>query len=259
MLIRHHLLLTLGCAFLLMIPFLSLYPPGGWVFLCGAGIGSVLPDFHMKRPSRWQNPKNLAFLLTRVTSRFFVPLIMVVTRYVFRLRPDPLDKRLTHSGMALLVYGVGVLLTCGLLLLDQGHGAFHLIQWFLLGSVFGFLFHLIEDACTKKGICPLFPLDSRLFLVGSIRPCQTDDYRIPAFIILLFLSAFGFLWGSWGGFLAGGNLPFLSGTVIVLFIITMSCFSGMKTERRDDRRFRSPQPVLSQYALENEDPKPFKG
>ncbi len=259
MLTRHHLLLTLGCTFLLLVPFISAYPAASFVLLCGAGIGSILPDFHMKRPSRRQNPKRLAYGLTRVTARIFVPILVVVSRHALRLEPDPLDKRLTHSGQALIIYGFCATVVSGLIILAPHTGELRLVTFFLAGTLLGFLLHLLEDACTKKGICPLFPVDARLFLVGTIRPCETTDRRISIFILLSALLAGGLLLAGESEILAPGALHMAVIAAFLLISAIMFHCSEMKLERRDDRRFRSPSQVDSNRTLESDDKKPAKG
>jgi membrane-bound metal-dependent hydrolase YbcI (DUF457 family) len=259
MLTRHHLLLTLVITFLLLVPVISAYPVGSLVLLIGAGVGSIIPDFHMKRPSRLNNPKNLAYALTRATMRFFVPLIMTVSRQALRLEPDPTDKRITHSGLALLIYGICAAIVSGFIFMAPQIKEFGLVAVFLAGTFLGFLLHLLEDACTKKGICPLFPIDARLFLVGTIRPCESADRRIPASILLSTLLAGGLFLAGERGVLTSGALSFtVIAEFILIFAIMFHC-SEIKLERRDDRRFRSPKQANPNRTLENDDAKPFKG
>ena len=51
---------------------------------------------------------------------------------------------------------------------------------FTAGLVSGLFLHLVQDACTKKGIFPLYPFAGTR-LTGSIRPCDVLDRRITGF------------------------------------------------------------------------------
>jgi membrane-bound metal-dependent hydrolase YbcI (DUF457 family) len=166
---------------------------------------------------------------------------------------------MTHSGQALLIYGFCVTILSGFIFLAPQTGGIRLVAVFLAGTLLGFLLHLLEDACTKKGICPLFPVDARLFLVGTIRPCETADRRISMFILLSALLAGGLFLAGESEILAPGALHMAVFAAFVLIFAIMFHCSEMKLERRDDRRFRSPSQVDSNRTLESDDTKPVKG
>jgi membrane-bound metal-dependent hydrolase YbcI (DUF457 family) len=156
--------------------------------LAGTVAGSILPDIHMKRPG---NPRLLtaAWLLSATGRATIVPFMCLLYRLVLGVRTQPGDKRLTHSVPGIILFWVlcaGPLIVASILVENQ------FIRGVLLalsgGLFMGMIIHLVQDLCTRKGICPLYPFTDQI-VYGSIRPCDVQDTRIPRFHIQL-VSAF---------------------------------------------------------------------
>jgi membrane-bound metal-dependent hydrolase YbcI (DUF457 family) len=71
---------------------------------------------------------------------------------------------------------------------------------FPIGVALGLVLHLVEDACTRKGITPLFPF-STIRIAGSIRPCDRADSRIAKYYfhhcsmaVVIFILHLGEVW-----------------------------------------------------------------
>jgi hypothetical protein len=181
MITRHHVSLGLGSMAILYFPLFFTNP---WVIAAvSAGVctGVLLPDIHMKKPtrSRWLYA---AWFVVQLFKKTAVRLYLVICRNVFRVRPDAEDKRLTHSipGLIYLTALVGI----PILLAERafpGSAVVGITKIVLAGLIIGLLLHFVEDICTKKGMSPFFPFSESFRVSGSIRPCNKDDMRIRLF------------------------------------------------------------------------------
>jgi hypothetical protein len=156
--------------------------------LAGTVAGSILPDIHMKRPGK---PRLLtaAWLLAATGRATIIPFMCLLYRLFLGVRTHPGDKRLTHSVPGIILFWIlcvgPVVVT--VILLDSRFISSVLLA-VSVGILMGMIIHLVQDLCTRKGICPLYPFTDQI-VYGSIRPCDVQDTRIPRFHIHL-VSAF---------------------------------------------------------------------
>ena len=186
MITRHHITLAILCTLILTV---AVIPGNYWMMgliMLGAVIGSVLPDIHMKKPSRLRL-LTAAYYLTRFCERVCMPVMKFFIRNLLNTPIADKDKRATHSmaglffifvTMAGFVF-IPVWISGNLIILIAA-------ETFLSGIAGGLVLHIIADMCTKKGITPFFPF-STLQVSGSIRPCNPDDRRIAGYHSILCL------------------------------------------------------------------------
>lgn len=60
----------------------------------------------------------------------------------------------------------------------------HYVRVFAACIIIGLLFHFLEDICTMKGLCLIYPFNETYKISGSIRPYNKEDFRIRQFHIL---------------------------------------------------------------------------
>lgn len=182
MITRHHLALTLICVLFPCTVIAGTRPDLLLFVLAGAGIGAILPDIHMKRPSKIRFLTG-AWLLVQTGRKTVVPVMCRLYRFLLGIRPSPDDKRLTHSIPGTIVFAIlytSPALAVGILL--SGHPVGLALLAFSSGIFMGMIIHLTQDLCTRKGIVPLYPF-SEILIRGSIRPCDLHDPRIFRFHI----------------------------------------------------------------------------
>jgi membrane-bound metal-dependent hydrolase YbcI (DUF457 family) len=179
MITRHHLALAMMCT---LIMGSAVYPadiPALGALVAGSCIGVILPDIHITRPGR-VSLRMFAWYVSRFSVRVCVPLLCAVY-YWSGLNLCPSDKRLTHSIPGILVVGAvatGFLFIPDLFFLNPQVNP--LAVTCAAGIAAGLVLHLVEDACTFKGITPFFPF-STIRISGSIRPCDATDFRIARY------------------------------------------------------------------------------
>jgi membrane-bound metal-dependent hydrolase YbcI (DUF457 family) len=180
MITRHHILLGLLCSLIPGAVIAGSDPVLAFVCIGGILIGIILPDIHMKRPKK-TSLLTVAWIVVQAGRNLCVPLLCRTYRRVFRTDFLTDDKRLTHSVIGVYWYSVvlgGIVM--GLAFLSGDPRVVLPAAGFTAGLVSGLFLHLVQDACTKKGIFPLYPFtDTRL--TGSIRPCDIMDRRITGF------------------------------------------------------------------------------
>ncbi len=151
-------------------------------FCCTVGVllGVILLDIHMKRPKK-TTLLTIAWVVVQAGRVLCIPLLCRLYHRIFNIDCTTHDKRLTHSVPGAVWYSVllgGI--TIALAGISGNPIAVPLATGFAAGLASGLFLHLVQDACTKKGIFPLYPFaDTRL--TGSIRPCDVLDRRITGF------------------------------------------------------------------------------
>ncbi|OPY32876.1 MAG: hypothetical protein A4E34_02253 [Methanoregula sp. PtaU1.Bin006] len=192
MLTRHHILITFIFWLIPCTAYQWTDPLVPVMALAGATAGTILPDIHMKRPSRIRLLV-LAWVLTRIGRILVMPLICVFYRVVAGINTSPGDKRLTHAVPGMILYAIlcATPFLVGALLFPIQPATLFLMV-FSGGIVMGMSIHLVQDLCTRKGIMPLYPF-SELAVSGSIRPCDISDPRITRFHVLLVTAFCSFL------------------------------------------------------------------
>jgi membrane-bound metal-dependent hydrolase YbcI (DUF457 family) len=177
---RHHLTLALLCTLILAIAGVPGTPWLAGVAIAGAVLGSVLPDIHMKRPSRLRL-LTVAWCITRFSERACMPVLKLLSKRCLDLPIADGDKRAAHSlaGLVFTIATIAVLVYIPVILVP-GPVSPVLAGTFLSGVLIGLVLHLIADMCTKKGITPFFPF-STVQVSGTIRPCNPDDWRIAGY------------------------------------------------------------------------------
>jgi membrane-bound metal-dependent hydrolase YbcI (DUF457 family) len=180
MITRHHVALTILGTLILCSALVPSDTALIMVICTGACTGAILPDFQMKKPRGFQI-RTVAWMISRISSIIFTPLICGLYQTLWGHTVHPGDKRLTHSfpGILFLWVTLAAFLPVPVFILT-GSTNLYLPAAFLCGMMLGLVLHLIEDLCTRKGITPLFPF-STMTVSGSIRPCDTTDRRIAQF------------------------------------------------------------------------------
>ena len=182
MITRHHLALSLICGLIPCTLLAGKDPILIMAVLAGIGIGSILPDIHMKRPSKIRL-LTAAWGLIGIGRILIAPIMCLCYTIVAGISTTPNDKRLTHSVPGIFLYWAlftSPLLATGILYAGT---LFSEILLIISGSLLaGMCLHLAQDLCTRKGIVPLYPFTD-LNVHGSIRPCDVHDPRIFRFHI----------------------------------------------------------------------------
>jgi membrane-bound metal-dependent hydrolase YbcI (DUF457 family) len=175
MITRHHITLAALCSLILIAAgfYASLLPAG--IFLAGTVLGSVVPDIHMKKPSRLRF-LTMAYYLTRVSESVCLPALKFLYRRVLHIPVGDRDKHLAHSlpGIAIIFTTLAVIAGTAGSLAGVPAG---LLAALLTGVALGLVLHLVADMCTKKGVVPFYPFDG-MQVAGTIRPCNAMDARI---------------------------------------------------------------------------------
>jgi membrane-bound metal-dependent hydrolase YbcI (DUF457 family) len=184
MITRHHLGLACGGTLILYLPLVFGNPFLLPVVIGGVCIGVVLPDIQMKRPRRF-TALSPVWLLVQVFKLTVLRLYISLCESIFAMQPVPEDKRLTHSIPGL--FFLTGLITLVIFIITEvfpSSPVLHYIRVFFAGIIVGLLFHFLEDICTRKGLCLMYPFNETYRISGSIRPCDPDDFRIRYFHIL---------------------------------------------------------------------------
>lgn len=177
---------------------------GIFVLVLASSIGTILPDFHMKKPKTVKT-RIPAWCIAQFTLWFLLPVIHRIYSFIGK-NIDPLDKKMTHSLPGIfLMMGIlaiiAVILSFFDILLTGSSIFLSLVETFLAGILLGMLLHLFADLCTRKGLFPFYP-SSTVCIYGSIRPCNTSDPRIRRYILcnatVLFLLITARMFGSVG-------------------------------------------------------------
>lgn len=224
MITRHHLALALMCTLMLGIAVL----PSDLLLLCvlGAGscIGAVLPDIQTTRPKQF-GARTISFSLTRFSAGICIPILCALYYSLFGLNLCPSDKRLTHSLTGIVGLGTIIVVLSGLPFpLIFGVRVPCLYPVFIAGIIAGLIFHLIEDACTRKGVSPFFPF-SEVRLSGSIRPCDKSDARITHYYLTHCLIAF-LIVGIHVAFVLSSSLSLAISLIALIFCLVMMILSS---------------------------------
>ncbi len=184
MITRHHICLACGGTLILYLPLVSGNPFVLPAIVAGVCIGAVLPDIQMKKPRRF-TALFLVWFLVQVFKRTVLRIYVSLCSSICDMQPTAEDKRLTHSlpGLFFLtgLIAFGVVL---LMVVFPTSSELHYVRVFSAGILVGLLFHFLEDICTKKGLSLMYPFDEDYLIYGSIRPCNTEDFRIRHFHIL---------------------------------------------------------------------------
>ncbi len=184
MITRHHISLACGGMLILYLPLisgnLSLLPVVGG----GVCVGAVLPDIQMKRPRQF-NALSPVWLMIQIFKRTVLRLYISLCGRILGQEPESEDKRLTHS-LPGLFFLTGFIASCMLLVMElfPFSPELHDVRVFSAGIIVGLLFHFLEDLCTKKGLCLMYPFNETCRIAGSIRPCNREDLRIRHLHIL---------------------------------------------------------------------------
>lgn len=174
MITRHHLVLVLLAALILGIAIFPADMASLGMLALGACTGAVLPDIHFTNPKQF-GARSLCWYTTRFSAVICIPLLCAAFYRFCGMNLCPSDKRLTHSIPGFLV--VGAVVVTVPFLASLFFPVPLPILAFAGGILCGFALHLVEDACTKKGVTPLYPF-STVRIAGSIRPCDQTDSRI---------------------------------------------------------------------------------
>jgi membrane-bound metal-dependent hydrolase YbcI (DUF457 family) len=188
MITRHHITLAALCSLVLI----SAGFPGpllpAAVLVAGTGTGAILPDIHMKKPSRLRFLTG-AYYLTRFSEQAGLFVLKFLYRTFLAVPVADRDKRLAHSlpGAAAIFVTLAAISRAACSLAGVPGGV---AEIFPAGLALGLAFHLLTDMCTKKGVMPLFPF-CMTQVSGTIRPCNTEDPRIAWYHCMLCLALAG--------------------------------------------------------------------
>jgi membrane-bound metal-dependent hydrolase YbcI (DUF457 family) len=177
---RHHITLALLCTLILAIAGVPGTPWLAGIVIAGSILGSVLPDIHMKRPSRLRL-LTFAWCITRFSERVCMPVIKRLSKQFLDMPITDGDKRVSHSlaGLVFTIATIAVIAFIPVIVAGEFVSPV-LAETFLSGVLIGLVLHMIADMCTKKGITPFFPF-STVQVSGTIRPCNPDDWRIAGY------------------------------------------------------------------------------
>jgi membrane-bound metal-dependent hydrolase YbcI (DUF457 family) len=184
MITRHHISLACGSTLILYLPLIFGNPLLLPVVIVGVCIGAVVPDIQMKQPRQF-TALSPAWLLVQIFKRTVLRFYILFCVSILDMRPAAEDKRITHSLPGLLF--LTSCIASGIFFIMRifpFSPEMHYVRVFSAGIIVGLLLHFIEDICTKKGLCLMYPFNETYRISGSIRPCNTGDLRIRDFHIL---------------------------------------------------------------------------
>ncbi|EHQ35480.1 metal-dependent hydrolase [Methanoplanus limicola] len=194
---EEHVFLSLLSAGIILTPlFGSVDPIIPLVCLIGVFIGSLAPDADAADSSIMHG-----FLGGRGNLRavrrhtvIFLPFFGYILRYlvfypasalvwVFTLgREKPRHRGVMHSLLGAFIAGLAIgLILYGIFVISAGFDAERWIYIFMAGFLFGYLMHLIEDSCSKTGVCWIYPFSKRK-LSGNLA-AKSFRMRLSAVII----------------------------------------------------------------------------
>lgn len=184
MITRHHISLACGSTIMMYLPLVMGNPLMLPVLVAGVGIGAVLPDIQMKKPGTF-SLLYLVWFLVQIFKRSVLKIYIALCASILGFQPEADDKRLTHSIPGLL-FLAGLIATTNLFAIAvfPSGPALFCMRLLSAGILIGLIFHFLEDLCTMKGLCIMYPFDESCRIAGSIRPCNQDDNRIRHFHIL---------------------------------------------------------------------------
>ena len=193
---QEHVLLTELCILMVLGPWmLGEHIPWLLAVFAGSLLGSLAPDADAPDASIFHN-KRQGRNVFRMVPGYIFPLTGYVLRYAVYYPVSALlfilsfgSVRPRHRGFLHSIPGI----TLSSLVIFGG--AWMLLLWaglsppsFLLPAGAGFFvgcaFHLLEDSCTKGGICPLFP-PVRVKIAGTIVTGDRREMRPLIFAIVL--------------------------------------------------------------------------
>jgi len=194
---EEHVFLSLLSAGIIITPlFGSVDPVIPLVCLIGVFIGSLAPDADAADSSIMHG-----FLGGRGNLRavrrhtvIFLPFFGYILRYlvfypasalvwIFTLgREKPRHRGVMHSLLGAFIAALAIgLILYGVIVIFGGIDAERWICIFMAGFIFGYLMHLIEDSCSKSGVCWLYPL-SKNKLSGNL---AAKSFRIRLSVIII--------------------------------------------------------------------------
>lgn len=189
MITRHHIALALGSMLILFFPLLSIDFRALVIIAAGVCTGAVLPDIQMRKPKSFQ-ALSLAWIIVQVFRKTVFRFFLCLYRRIGCFSAEAEDKRLTHSLPGLcIISGLFAAVIIVLAVLFPHVAGMYYLRVFFAGIILGIMFHMTEDICTKKGLCPLYPFNESYRISGSIRPCNKEDRRIRSFHIQLCIGA----------------------------------------------------------------------
>ena len=103
MIIRQHIGLGLGSMAVLYFPLFFVYPFSIAAVSAGICMGVLLPDIHMKKPTRSKGRYAL-WLIIQPFKVIAVRFYLSICRYLFGVHTEDNDKRLPHSIPGLLYH-----------------------------------------------------------------------------------------------------------------------------------------------------------
>jgi inner membrane protein len=184
MLGRNHVVLTLGSASLLAIPYL----PGSLqtvaLVLGGAWIGAYLPDLDTPNMKIVKGVVAVPFASQIVRSILFT---IVHIGYICLFQKfDPNHRGSLHTLLGIAMYSA-VICGAGYAVLRYTGYWDPVVLWFFAGLVGGGVMHLIEDSCTRWGVQPFLPLWGHKFKGGITT--GSGDFRPEVYGSVLFALA----------------------------------------------------------------------
>lgn len=182
-----------------MLSILSVIILFGWLFFqnalfflaisLGVFVGCFLPDTDLPR-SKIDHMKGVPGFFGVITKHILNPLVALFFEWVLKKPIDRGHRGITHtvygiSTYCLLIEGAGLL---GILVLGwwQFIAGFSL---FVFGLFFGGILHLMEDACTKTGVSPFYPINEGRKYSGTISTYDVNEMRPKLFTFILLAGA----------------------------------------------------------------------
>jgi len=165
------------------------------VILFGVFIGSLIPDTDIPK-SKMDYMEGVAGFFGLLSKVILNPVVAKIFEILLKKPIDQGHRGITHSVYGILVYCL-VIEATGLLilgLLRMWGPITNLFSLFVFGLFFGGILHLAEDACTRSGISPFYPLSGDKKYSGTISTFDFNDKR-PVFyslglLIIAFISGF---------------------------------------------------------------------
>ena len=184
MLGRNHVVLTLGSASLLAVPYL----PGSLqtvaLVLAGAWIGAYLPDLDTPNMKIVKGVVMVPFASRIARAVLFAIVHLGFVCLLQKFNPE--HRGSMHTLLGIAMYSAVI---CGAIYAALRYMGYWdpIVLWFFAGLAGGGVMHLVEDSCTRWGVQPFLPLWGHKFKGGITT--GSGDFRPEVYGSVLFALA----------------------------------------------------------------------
>ena len=158
--------------------------------ISGVFIGCLLPDTDLPR-SKIDYLEGIAGFFGLISKNILNPLVIMIFNFL-KIQVDQNHRGTTHTIFGVLTYCIVLeILSIPVFVLFGFSDSLVGYSFFVFGLFFGGLLHIVEDACTKTGVYPFYPVNRKKRYSGNISTYNFKDPRPQIFSSLLIFAAGG--------------------------------------------------------------------